>query len=238
MQQMDSLRLEHLIRFYAVLDGLEREIGGARKLADCSGRMSWPLRGVYFFRECGEQRSDTGTGPRVIRVGTHALTEGSRTELWTRLSQHRGQENTGGGNHRGSIFRLIVGTALIKRNALTFPTWGGGNTARRPVREGELALEREVSRAIRDMSFLWLPVLDEPGPSSRRGYIERNAIALLSNYRKPPLDPPSRDWLGRYADRERVRESGLWNQNHVNEVYDTAFLDTLDELVSNARRAA
>ena len=227
---MDSLRLEHLIRFYAVLDGLEREIGGARKLADCSGRMSWPLRGVYFFREYGEQRSDTGTGPRVIRVGTHALTERSRTELWTRLSQHKGQENTGGGKHRGSIFRLIVGTALIKRNTLSFPTWGVGNTARRPV--------REVSRAIRDMCFLWLPVLDEPGPSSRRGYIERNAIALLSNYRKPPFDPPSRDWLGRYADRERVRESGLWNQNHVDEVCDTAFLDTLDELVSNARRAA
>ena len=35
-------RREHLIRFYALLDRLERGIGGARKLADCSGRMVWP----------------------------------------------------------------------------------------------------------------------------------------------------------------------------------------------------
>ena len=38
------------------------------------------------------------------------------------------------------------------------------------------------------MSFLWLPIGDEPGPNSRRGYMERNAIALLSNYGKDPLD--------------------------------------------------
>ena len=29
-----------------------------------------------------------------------------------------------------------------------------------------------------------------------RGYIERNAIALLSNYGKPAIDPPSPGWLG------------------------------------------
>ena len=40
-----------------MLDGLEAEIGGARRLADCSGRMRCPPRGVYFFREKGEIRS-------------------------------------------------------------------------------------------------------------------------------------------------------------------------------------
>jgi hypothetical protein len=38
---------------------------------------------------------------------------------------------------------------------------------------------------------LWLSVDDEPGPQSLRGCIERNAIALLSNYGKLPIDPPS-----------------------------------------------
>ena len=32
------------------------------------------------------------------------------------------------------------------------------------------------------MPFLWLEVPDPPGPDSLRGYIERNAIVLLSNY--------------------------------------------------------
>jgi hypothetical protein len=88
------------------------------------------------------------------------------------------------------------------------------------------------------MRFLWLSIEDEPGPSSLRGYIEKNAIALLSNFNKPPLDPPSPTWLGHYSDRERVRKSGLWNQNHVDEAYDPTFLDSLERFVSGVRKAA
>jgi hypothetical protein len=42
-----------------------------------------------------------------------ALKSGSGTKLWTRLSQHRGSLSTGGGNSKVSIFRRIVGAALI-----------------------------------------------------------------------------------------------------------------------------
>lgn len=229
--KMGQMRIEHLIRFYSILDRLEREVGGEKKLADCSGRLDWPQRGVYFFREDRETRSDTGNGPRIVRVGTHALKAGSGTRLWSRLSQHRGHSD-GGGNHRGSIFRLIVGTALVRRDKLDFPTWGKGKTAKPDVRVGESPLERLVSEFIGRMSFIWLPVDDAPGPSSQRGYIERNTIALLSNYSKPPIDPPSRGWLGRHSDRKRVRNSGLWNQSHVEEIYSPGFLDLLDNLVA------
>src|SRR4029078_990338 len=99
---MASQRRPHLTSFYSILDALEYRLGGARRLAECTGRMSWPRRGVYFFREPGEYRSDTGEAPRIVRVGTHALRAGSATKLWTRLSQHMGQPSTGGGNHRGS----------------------------------------------------------------------------------------------------------------------------------------
>ena len=81
------------------------------------------------------------------------------------------------------------------------------------------------------MPFLWLDVGDEPGPGSLRGHIERNSIALLSNWGKGSLDPPSPDWLGHFCDRALVRESGLWNQRHVNEGYDRTFLDTLERLI-------
>jgi len=86
------------------------------------------------------------------------------------------------------------------------------------------------------MPALWLAVTDDPGPESLRGYIERNAIALLSNYNKPPIDTPSPHWLGRHCNREKVRHSGLWNQNHVDEDYDPAFLDELEGLVSKIGR--
>ena len=101
-----------------------------RWLSSCTGRMAWPERGVYFFFESGEERSDSGTGLRVVRVGTHALTSGSSTTLWNRLSQHRGSGRSGGGNHRGSIFRLIVGAALMKPEpGDAAASWGRGSSA-------------------------------------------------------------------------------------------------------------
>ncbi|MDE0617457.1 MAG: hypothetical protein OXH87_07695 [Rhodospirillaceae bacterium] len=214
-----------------MLAELERRLGGARKLSQCDGRTGWPQRGIYFFRELGEGRSDTGSGPRIVRVGTHALKAGSKTRLWTRLRQHGGQKRSGGGNHRGSIFRLLVGTALIDRDSLKSSTWGNRSSAPREVRRVEQPLEQAVSKAIGTMPFLWLEIDDEPGPDSLRGYVERNAIALLSNYGKEPFDPPSGEWLGRFCDRERVRISGLWNQNHVDEPYDPAFLETTERLI-------
>lgn len=222
-----NARLGHLKQFYILLDELERKIGGAKLLVNCSGRQRWPQRGVYFFREHGETRSDTGSGMRVVRVGTHALSATSKTKLWSRLSQHRGNAGSRGGNHRGSIFRLIVGIALMEQRDYTFSTWGVGNTAPAQVRVGESALEQEVSVTIGNMPFLWLDVDDSPGNESARGEIERNAIALLSNFAKPLFDGPSPKWLGHCCNRARVRQSGLWNSNHVDETYDPHFLDTL-----------
>ncbi len=239
-------RLSDLVRFYNHLGSLEVKLGGKRTLADCNGRMGWPTRGVYFFFEPGEDRRDSGTGPRVIRVGTHALTAKSRTTLWNRLSQHKGVEKTGGGNHRGSIFRLIVGSALKRREGLIDPnSWGicsdAGQAARKlgadraTLRDEEVPLEIAVSEHIRAMPFLWLAIEDSPGPESLRGLIERNSIALLSNFGRNPLDPPLKSWLGHHSDRQRVCRSGLWNNNHVQEKYDPTFLVSLARLIDKSR---
>ena len=71
----------YLKRFYDLLSVLEHRIGGPRRLVNCSGRMDWPCRGVYFFRETGEERSGSGSGPRVVRIGTHTLKPGAGTRL-------------------------------------------------------------------------------------------------------------------------------------------------------------
>ena len=73
-------------RFYALLDALAGKHGGPRLLGDATGRMTWPRRGVYFFFEPGETRSGSGSGLRVVRIGTHALRAGSQSSLWGRLS--------------------------------------------------------------------------------------------------------------------------------------------------------
>ncbi|MCD2183949.1 hypothetical protein LQK81_17955 [Rhizobium sp. GN54] len=168
---------------------------------------------------------------RIVRVGTHALKDSSGTMLWTRLSQHKGRVSSGGGNHRGSIFRLIVGTAILNRDNIDHPTWGQGNNAPKTIRAEEIPLERQVSNVLGAMQFLCLSVPDAPGPNSLRGHIERNAIALLSNFGREPLDPPSTGWLGRHCDRERICRSGLWNSNHVDESHDQLFLRTLEQTI-------
>lgn len=228
---MDA-RAGHLQRLYAVLAELEERQGGKRKLAQCTGRMSWPDRGIYFFFEPGEMRSDSGTGPRVVRVGTHALTAKSETSLWNRLSQHRGNSGSGGGNHRGSVFRRLVGAALLASDGdIVCPTWDIGQSAPREVRVAERPIEICVSNYMGAMPLLWLAVDDAPGPQSLRGYLERNVIALLSNFERTPIDPPSPSWLGRHCPRSCVQGSGLWNSNHVDETPDLAVLDVLDDLV-------
>lgn len=225
-------RRKDLVRFYSLLDRLQDKVGGKRILGDCSGYMSWPDRGLYFFFEESEARSDTGKGMRVVRVGTHALKDSSRSTLWQRLKAHRGTNSSGGGNHRGSIFRLLVGTALAGRQPeFAVPTWDNRKSSDSAARPGELPLEVRVSEIIRAMPILWLEIDDEPGPNSRRSYIERNSIALLSNYDCQALDAPTQNWLGQHCSRELVRESGLWNQDYVRESYDPAFLDEFETLI-------
>src|SRR5688572_12309739 len=97
-----SNREQDLKHFYELLDELEKKLGSKRYLDASDGRMKWPQRGVYFFFEHGEYRQNAST-MRVVRVGTHAVSVGSKSTLWKRLSQHKGSQN-GSGNHRGSIF--------------------------------------------------------------------------------------------------------------------------------------
>ena len=236
-------RVADTLRFYALLSRISERTGGYRYLATCDGRMGWPRRGVYFFFEPGEPRSGPGSGLRVVRIGTHALKPASRTSLWDRLSQHRGSARSGAGNHRGSIFRLIVGAALVRRaNTPIPPSWGVGSSVSAAARKlgldcatvkcEEADLERRVSEYIGQMPFLWLSVDDSPGPANLRGVIERNAIALLSHAQTPAVDTPSDRWLGAFSDREMVRASGLWNNHHVAEPHDPSFLHEMDTLVT------
>lgn len=239
-------RLSDLVRFYALLDRLQQRLGGARLLAGFDGLRDWPERGVYFFFEPTEARKESGVGPRVVRVGTHALGAGSRSTLHQRLGQHRGG-NSGRGNHRGSIFRLLVGQALLARGDLApCPSWGVKSGAakacealgigRQTLTAAEAPVEQAVSTYVAAMPFLWLDIDDEPGPNSQRGFIEGNAIALLSNHERTPLDPASTGWLGHSSDRPRVRGSGLWNQQRVEETHDPVFLDTLEKLIDMTAR--
>lgn len=222
---------KHVERFYDILDKLSTGLNGGRLLGECLATNGWPERGVYFLFEPGEMRRDDQTTHRVTRIGTHAVSKGSKSTLWRRLATHRGTE-AGGGSHRSSVFRLHVGAALIRKSQGNFDvhTWGQGQHAPKKVRTAELPIERQVSSFLRAVHVLWLNVPDEPGPASDRAFIERNVIALLSNssYNR---DRPSGDWLGNFSLKKDIRYSGLWNVNHVGEPFDERVFQVFEKYV-------
>jgi hypothetical protein len=234
-QPMPLTRQDALREFYRQLERLRDRIGGFRYLGLAKPASEWPVRGVYFFFDHQERNAIDG-GSRVVRVGTHAVSLGSRSTLWNRLAQHRGSLSgafAGGGNHRGSVFRLHVGRALIQRYFLHGPgaaSWGIGNSATPSTRHDEHRIEVAVSDYIRALPFLAVAVDDRPGRDSLRKVVERQAIALLSEVQEPGFSPPAA-WLGCHSDQVAIRRSGLWNVRHVEEPYSHEFPDVFAELV-------
>jgi hypothetical protein len=225
-----------LMRFYRLMEELQALNGGLQRLASAKPDHPWPQRGVAWFFEKGELRSESGSGPRIVRVSTHALKPELNSTLWERLSADAS------GSHRVSVFRTLVGLSLRDLTGHTEPQgWGreraAGENPAAPDK-AETALESAVSLYIGQMPFVVLAVDDEPGPRSARAFIERNSIALLSNYARPPIDPPSPAWLGRRCGREKVRQSGIWNTGHVDAAYDPSFMETMKSLMQDMRSAA
>lgn len=219
--------------FYALLDDLAKRIGGVKRLSDAGLARQCPKAGLYFFLEEGEVRCPNGR-PRVVRVGTHALTATSKTTLWGRLRQHMGRtsgSNPGGGNHRGSIFRRHVGSALLnqRNNKHLLNSWMAPYPHPDQL-SAERELEVQVSHVIRAMPFLWLSVPTHSDGTSDRGLLERNLIALLSTL-AGGTDDASSTWLGRYASASKVRQSSLWNVNHVGDRFDPGTLEVLRSYV-------
>ena len=228
-----SNRIADTVRFYEYLNRIEGLAGELHTLATCDRNRDWPRRGVYFFFEKGEKRSKSGKGNRVVRVGK------ASSGLWKRLDKHRGSPVSGGGEHRSSIFRKIVGVALARRDGYPLPdTWGIGDSPgeaasklgidRDMVKRIEAGLERRVSKYIKQMPFIWI----KADTATQLEVIEKNAIALLSHAKLPAPDTPSGQWLGSFSDRKHVRKSGLWNNHHVLEHYDSSFFDVLKTLVN------
>lgn len=172
-------RLSDLDRLYVLLERVQ-VVTGIRTLKEFSAETVRARKGLYFFFEPDEFRMTKPFEQRIVRVGTHAVSAGSKSTLWNRLRTHRGGFN-GLGNHRGSIFRLHVGESLIRKAGLeaVFPNWGVGQTSSELIRNSEQEVELEVSEVIGNMRVLWLEIPDEPSPDSDRSYLERNVIALL-----------------------------------------------------------
>ena len=222
-------RLRDFFAFQDLLTQLRDNIGGVRLFSSVEAKHV-PASGVYFFLDPQEGSTLWTPLPRLVRIGTHAVSTGSKATLWQRLRAHRGTGD-GGGNHRASIFRLHVGRAMIERGDFQSESWGKGQVAGHSTIAAEVPIERAVSEYIRNLQVLTLAVGDLPGPMSDRAYIEQCSIALVSG-RRVPVVSAGKGWLGSWSDRATIQTSGLWNVNHVFGGYDARFLLTFEKLLA------
>lgn len=224
-----AIHIESVIKFYNCIFRLAESTGGVYTFKECSGKMPWPQRGVYFIVDFCEKSLFANKYPRIVRVGTHAVSKGSKSTLWRRLKAHKGTGD-GGGNHRGSIFRLHVGNAIKNKDNLICDTWGVGQNTSREIREKEHFLEKLVSEYIGQLGVIVLDVDDLPSASSARAYIEKNSIALLSSLNSS-FNFPTTNWLGNFSPRSEIVDSCLWNINYINASYDSGFMQIFEHYV-------
>ncbi len=162
-----------------------------------------PFSGIYFFFEEGETGDWGGQEvARVVRIGTHRRDGRFRN----RIRQHYGAVRSFGGNKNGSVFRMHLGAALLRKQNMGDPRleeW------LRHMGQSAPEVEIQVSRLLREkFSFCCLPVDDQ----KERMDLERSLIGLFV---RTPLGPPSEDWLGHHAAPDKIRRSGLWNTQHI-----------------------
>ena len=170
-----------------------------------------PTNGLYLLFEKGEK----GHGvDRIVRVGTHT----GKDQLKKRLKQHFLNENKD-----RSIFRKNIGRAILNKRNDAFIEFWELNLASRKARQNagdgvdlilQKGVEEKVSERIRgDFSFVVIPECDK----EKRLYLESRIISSVSLC---PECKPSRNWLGQWSPKDKIKHSGLWL---VNELYKTPF---------------
>lgn len=187
-----------------------------------------PLRGIYFFYENSELCSHEGIKKRIVRIGTHF-----NDNFRKRIKKHYDPNDTylkitkdTSAPHDKSIFRNHIGRCLLnKENDFYYISnvWKKSKTKPekraliRNIRNAdkEIRVEKEVSNILRnDFSYRFIIVENE---NTRVGFnsLEATLIATVAQCKECN---PSTSWLGNHSTEYQIRESGLWNIRHVNDI--------------------
>ena len=166
-----------------------------------------PENGIYVQFENGEKAH---SGDRIVRIGTHD----GQGNLRQRLNEHFEESGR-------SVFRRKVGSALINKEIREgslywskedLEDWSTDWTEREEKFEKRNRSdrleesERIVSEYIREnISFICIKVEDK----EKRKHFEKRLISTVSNCKECNQ---SKDWLGKYCNKDRVVKSGLWQE--------------------------
>tara|TARA_R110002073_G_scaffold277717_5_gene441617 strand:- start:2849 stop:3484 length:636 start_codon:yes stop_codon:yes gene_type:complete len=175
--------------------------------------------GIYILFEKGEKFNSFD---RIVRVGTHT----GNNKLVSRLKEHFLNENKD-----RSIFRKNIGRAFLNRENNPFlEYWEMDLTSK----QARLELEHKVDFNLKNIteskvsdyiqnnfSFATFQINEK----NKRVYFEKKLISTISLCSDCN---PSKDWLGNFSTKDKIRKSGLWQ---VNELWKDSISDTeMEEL--------
>lgn len=168
-----------------------------------------PENGIYILFEKGEFAHSTN---RIVRIGTHT----GDNQLRSRLNQHFIKENKD-----RSIFRKNIGRALLNKDKDPFlEKWELDLTTRNAKNQysnsvdfnKQKEIEKRVTKQIQDNFSFVVFQIDE---KVKRLEFEAKIISTVSLCEECK---PSKNWLGNFSPKEKIRKSGLWL---VNELWKT-----------------
>ena len=185
-----------------------------------------PTNGIYIMFEEGETFQGLD---RIVRVGTH---DGDGN-LYKRLKEHYVNENKD-----RSIFLKRVGSAILAKNKDPYlDVWEVDTTTPEnknkvqaqlnPAHEQQIT-QQAVAHIRNKISF----VVFEVETKEERLSLEKKIIATLSKAAKDGFIKPSQGWLGNFSPDPKVRQSGLWQSQHLDgEPLTSAEFDKLKQIV-------
>ena len=166
-----------------------------------------PLNGIYALFEKGEIAHNLN---RIVRIGTHT----GDNQLRSRLKQHFIMENKD-----RSIFRKNIGRAILNKNKDGFLKYWEVDLTTKDSKEKysrvidfnkQKEIEKKVTRYLQyNFSFVVFKVDDK----DKRLELEGKIISTISSSKECF---PSKNWLGLFSPKDKIRESGLWLVNELN----------------------
>lgn len=184
-----------------------------------------PTNGIYVLFERGE---DAHGADRIVRIGTHT----GANQLRSRLFQHFVNMNKD-----RSIFRKNIGRAILNKNKDNFLRYWEIDLTTKEARKKfgdkiDLRKQKEVENLVskyiqENFSFAVFGIND----LRQRLKLESKIISTLSLCDNCG---PSKNWLGNFSPKEKIRGSGLWLVNELNkEPLLDEDIEIIEKLISN-----
>ncbi len=181
-----------------------------------------PENGIYFMYEEGETLCKNENKLRIVRIGTHNKDGNFRDRIAEHYLFDESKMNFDQNKpapHERSILRKHIGSALVNKRCDPYLSiWEEIDFTFREMREKfghqrdipkEKTLEYEITERIRLQLFFRFIIIND---KAIRKELEKAFIGTIAYC---SICKPTNHWLGNFSPKNKIKESGLWQVQHL-----------------------